>query len=190
VPLCDRERPRPSIPRSIRSNAQRDKIAPCAIDALCRRSIAVAGSHRERRGESGNDSACGIGWHAAPGVRPLVRINGPSPAERRRDRQPAAATLRLQGAVENGRGMFARERRRALRSRSTRRPANDRRFAGLAGVLLHEAIPTVRRRFNRRAPRHCGHARRGDGTLADAAVAVIDDEGTPTNCTVLVENGA
>ncbi len=73
--------------------------------------------------------------------------------------------------------------------------------AGWSGVLLHEAVghglegdfnckgsSAYSGRVGERSPRACAPSR--DGTLAGRRGSLsVDDEGTPSNCNVLIENG-
>jgi TldD protein len=148
----------------------------------------------------------------AADVRPLVRINVQVIAEQNGRRESGNAggggRYGFTELLENGRAhAFAREAVRAalVNLESVDAPAGNMTVVlgpGWPGVLLHEAIGHgFEGDFNRKgtsafagmmgekvaAP---GVTVVDDGTLAGRRGSLsIDDEGTPTNCTVLVENG-
>ncbi len=148
----------------------------------------------------------------AADVRPLVRINVQIIAEQNGRRESGSAggggRYGFKELVENGRAHgFAREavRTALVNLESVDAPAGNMTVVlgpGWPGVLLHEAIGHgFEGDFNRKgtsafagmlgekvaAP---GVTVVDDGTLAGRRGSLsIDDEGTPTNCTVLVENG-
>ncbi len=148
----------------------------------------------------------------AADVRPLVRMNVTVTVEQNGRREQSSSggggRFGLQHFVENGRGLaFARE---AVRSALVNLDAVDAPAGtmqvvlgpGWPGVLLHEAIGHgLEGDFNRKgssafsgrigqrvADAQCTVV--DDGTLASRRGSLnIDDEGTPTQCTVLIENG-
>ena len=148
----------------------------------------------------------------AADVRPLVRMNVTVTVEQNGRREQSSSggggRFGLQYFVENGRGLaFARE---AVRSALVNLDAVDAPAGtmqvvlgpGWPGVLLHEAIGHgLEGDFNRKgssafagrigqrvADEQCTVV--DDGTLASRRGSLnIDDEGTPTQCTVLIENG-
>ena len=148
----------------------------------------------------------------AADVRPLVRMNVTVTVEQNGRREQSSSggggRFGLQHFVENGRGLaFARE---AVRSALVNLDAVDAPAGtmqvvlgpGWPGVLLHEAIGHgLEGDFNRKgssafsgrigqrvADEQCTVV--DDGTLASRRGSLnIDDEGTPTQCTVLIENG-
>ena len=148
----------------------------------------------------------------AADVRPLVRMNVTVTVEQNGRREQSSSggggRFGLQHFVENGRGLaFARE---AVRSALVNLDAVDTPAGtmqvvlgpGWPGVLLHEAIGHgLEGDFNRKgssafagrigqrvADEQCTVV--DDGTLASRRGSLnIDDEGTPTQCTVLIENG-
>jgi TldD protein len=148
----------------------------------------------------------------AADVRPLVRINVQVIAEQNGRRESGNAggggRYGFIELLENGRAHgFAREavRTALVNLESVDAPAGNMTVVlgpGWPGVLLHEAIGHgFEGDFNRKgtsafagmmgekvaAP---GVTVVDDGTLAGRRGSLsIDDEGTPTNCTVLVENG-
>jgi len=148
----------------------------------------------------------------AADVRPLVRINVQVIVEQNGRRESGNAggggRYGFQELLENGRAQaFAREavRTALVNLESVDAPAGNMTVVlgpGWPGVLLHEAIGHgFEGDFNRKgtsafagmmgekvaAP---GVTVVDDGTLAGRRGSLsIDDEGTPTNCTVLVENG-
>jgi TldD protein len=148
----------------------------------------------------------------AADVRPLVRINVQVIAEQNGRRESGNAggggRYGFRELLENGRAHeFAREAVRValVNLDSVDAPAGNMTVVlgpGWPGVLLHEAIGHgFEGDFNRKgtsafagmlgekvaAP---GVTVVDDGTLAGRRGSLsIDDEGTPTNCTVLVENG-
>jgi TldD protein len=148
----------------------------------------------------------------ATDVRPLVRINVQVIAEQNGRRESGGAggggRYGFKELLENGRAHgFAREAVRValVNLESVDAPAGNMTVVlgpGWPGVLLHEAIGHgFEGDFNRKgtsafagmmgekvaAP---GVTVVDDGTLAGRRGSLsIDDEGTPTNCTVLVENG-
>ena len=148
----------------------------------------------------------------AADVRPLVRINVQVIAEQNGRRESGSAggggRFGFKELLENGRAHgFAREavRTALVNVESVDAPAGNMTVVlgpGWPGVLLHEAIGHgFEGDFNRKgtsafagmmgekvaAP---GVTVVDDGTLAGRRGSLsIDDEGTPTNCTVLVENG-
>ena len=148
----------------------------------------------------------------AADVRPLVRINVQVIAEQNGRRESGNAggggRYGFGELLENGRAhSFAREAVRValVNLESVDAPAGNMTVVlgpGWPGVLLHEAIGHgFEGDFNRKgtsafagmmgekvaAP---GVTVVDDGTLAGRRGSLsIDDEGTPTNCTVLVENG-
>ncbi len=148
----------------------------------------------------------------AADVRPLVRVNVQVIAEQNGRRESGNAggggRYGFRELLENGRAHgFAREAVRValVNLESVDAPAGNMPVVlgpGWPGVLLHEAIGHgFEGDFNRKgtsafagmmgekvaAP---GVTVVDDGTLAGRRGSLsIDDEGTPTNCTVLVENG-
>ena len=148
----------------------------------------------------------------AADVRPLVRLNVQVIAEQNGRRESGNAggggRYGFQELLENGRAHgYAREAVRValVNLESVDAPAGNMTVVlgpGWPGVLLHEAIGHgFEGDFNRKgtsafagmmgekvaAP---GVTVVDDGTLAGRRGSLsIDDEGTPTNCTVLVENG-
>ena len=148
----------------------------------------------------------------AADVRPLVRMNVTVTVEQNGRREQSSSggggRFGLRYFVENGRGLaFARE---AVRSALVNLDAVDAPAGtmqvvlgpGWPGVLLHEAIGHgLEGDFNRKgssafsgrigqrvADAQCTVV--DDGTLASRRGSLnIDDEGTPTQCTVLIENG-
>jgi TldD protein len=148
----------------------------------------------------------------AADVRPLVRISVQVIAEQNGRRESGNAggggRYGFTELLENGRAhAFAREAVRValVNLESVDAPAGNMPVVlgpGWPGVLLHEAIGHgFEGDFNRKgtsafagmlgekvaAP---GVTVVDDGTLAGRRGSLsIDDEGTPTNCTVLVENG-
>jgi TldD protein len=148
----------------------------------------------------------------AADVRPLVRVNVQVIAEQNGRRESGnsggGGRYGFTELLENGRAHgFAREavRTALVNLESVDAPAGNMTVVlgpGWPGVLLHEAIGHgFEGDFNRKgtsafagmmgekvaAP---GVTVVDDGTLAGRRGSLsIDDEGTPTNCTVLVENG-
>jgi TldD protein len=148
----------------------------------------------------------------AADVRPLVRLNVQVIAEQNGRRESGNAggggRYGFTELLENGRAHgYAREAVRValVNLESVDAPAGNMTVVlgpGWPGVLLHEAIGHgFEGDFNRKgtsafagmmgekvaAP---GVTVVDDGTLAGRRGSLsIDDEGTPTNCTVLVENG-
>ena len=148
----------------------------------------------------------------AADVRPLVRINVQVIAEQNGRRESGSSggggRYGFKELLENGRAHgFAREAVRValVNLESVDAPAGNMTVVlgpGWPGVLLHEAIGHgFEGDFNRKgtsafagmlgekvaAP---GVTVVDDGTLAGRRGSLsIDDEGTPTNCTVLIENG-
>jgi TldD protein len=148
----------------------------------------------------------------AADVRPLVRVNVQVIAEQNGRRESGSAggggRYGFTELLENERAHgFAREavRTALVNLESVDAPAGNMTVVlgpGWPGVLLHEAIGHgFEGDFNRKgtsafagmmgekvaAP---GVTVVDDGTLAGRRGSLsIDDEGTPTNCTVLVENG-
>jgi TldD protein len=148
----------------------------------------------------------------AADVRPLVRLNIQVIAEQNGRRESGNAggggRYGFTELLENGRAhAFAREAVRValVNLEAVDAPAGNMTVVlgpGWPGVLLHEAIGHgFEGDFNRKgtsafagmlgkkvaAP---GVTVVDDGTLAGRRGSLsIDDEGTPTNCTVLVENG-
>jgi TldD protein len=148
----------------------------------------------------------------AADVRPLVRLNVQVIAEQNGRRESGNAggggRYGFQELLENGRAHgYAREAVRValVNLESVDAPAGNMTVVlgpGWPGVLVHEAIGHgFEGDFNRKgtsafagmmgervaAP---GVTVVDDGTLAGRRGSLsIDDEGTPTNCTVLVENG-
>ena len=148
----------------------------------------------------------------AADVRPLVRLNVQVIAEQNGRRESGNAggggRYGFTELLENGRAhAFAREAVRValVNLEAVAAPAGNMPVVlgpGWPGVLLHEAIGHgFEGDFNRKgtsafagmlgkkvaAP---GVTVVDDGTLAGRRGSLsIDDEGTPTNCTVLVENG-
>jgi TldD protein len=148
----------------------------------------------------------------AADVRPLVRVNVQVIVEQNGRRESGSAggggRYGLDELLANGRAhAFAREAVRValVNLESVDAPAGNMPVVlgpGWPGVLLHEAIGHgFEGDFNRKgtsafagmlgekvaAP---GVTVVDDGTLAGRRGSLsIDDEGTPTNCTVLIENG-
>ena len=148
----------------------------------------------------------------AADVRPLVRMNVQVIAEQNGRRESGSSggggRYGFPELLENGRAQaFAREAVRValVNLEAVAAPAGNMTVVlgpGWPGVLLHEAIGHgFEGDFNRKetsafagmmgekvaAP---GVTVVDDGTLAGRRGSLsIDDEGTPTNCTVLVENG-
>jgi TldD protein len=148
----------------------------------------------------------------AADVRPLVRVNVQVIVEQNGRRESGSAggggRYGLDELLANGRAhAFAREAVRValVNLESIDAPAGNMPVVlgpGWPGVLLHEAIGHgFEGDFNRKgtsafagmlgekvaAP---GVTVVDDGTLAGRRGSLsIDDEGTPTNCTVLIENG-
>ena len=148
----------------------------------------------------------------AADIRPLVRVNVQVIAEQNGRRETGSSggggRFGFRELLENGRAHgFAREAVRValVNLESVDAPAGNMTVVlgpGWPGVLLHEAIGHgFEGDFNRKgtsafagmfgekvaAP---GVTVVDDGTLAGRRGSLsIDDEGTPTNCTVLVENG-
>jgi TldD protein len=148
----------------------------------------------------------------AADVRPLVRINVQVIAEQNGRRESGSSggggRFGFRELIDTGRAHgFAREAVRSalVNLEAVDAPAGNMTVVlgpGWPGVLLHEAIGHgFEGDFNRKgtsafagmmgekvaAP---GVTVVDDGTLANRRGSLsIDDEGTPTNCTVLVENG-
>ncbi|HEV7490148.1 MAG TPA: metalloprotease TldD [Rhodanobacteraceae bacterium] len=148
----------------------------------------------------------------AADVRPLVRANVQVIAEQNGRRESGSAggggRFGFTELLENGRAHgFAREavRTALVNLESVDAPAGNMTVVlgpGWPGVLLHEAIGHgFEGDFNRKGTSAfagmlgekvaaAGVTVVDDGTLAGRRGSLsIDDEGTPTNCTVLVENG-
>jgi TldD protein len=148
----------------------------------------------------------------AADVRPLVRVNVQVIAEQNGRRESGSAggggRYGLDELLANGRAhAFAREAVRValVNLESVDAPAGNMPVVlgpGWPGVLLHEAIGHgFEGDFNRKGTSAfagmlgekvaaAGVTVVDDGTLAGRRGSLsIDDEGTPTNCTVLVENG-
>ena len=148
----------------------------------------------------------------AADVRPLVRMNVQVIAEANGRRESGSAggggRYAFPELLENGRAhVFAREAVRAalVNLEAAPAPAGNMPVVlgpGWPGVLLHEAIGHgFEGDFNRKETSAFagmlgekvaadGVTVVDDGTLAGRRGSLsIDDEGTPTNCTVLVENG-
>jgi TldD protein len=148
----------------------------------------------------------------AADVRPLVRMNVQviAAADGRRESGSSGGGGRygFQELLENGRAQaFAREavRTALVNLEAVPAPAGNMPVVlgpGWPGVLLHEAIGHgFEGDFNRKETSAFagmlgekvaadGVTVVDDGTLAGRRGSLsIDDEGTPTNCTVLVENG-
>jgi TldD protein len=148
----------------------------------------------------------------AADVRPLVRMNVQviAEADGRRESGSSGGGGRygFQELLENGRAQaFAREavRTALVNLEAVPAPAGNMPVVlgpGWPGVLLHEAIGHgFEGDFNRKETSAFagmlgekvaadGVTVVDDGTLAGRRGSLsIDDEGTPTNCTVLVENG-
>ena len=148
----------------------------------------------------------------AADVRPLVRMNVTVTVEHNGRREQSSSggggRFGLEYFVENGRGLaFAREavRQALVNLDAVDAPAGSMQVVlgpGWPGVLLHEAIGHgLEGDFNRKgssafsgrigqrvADAQCTVV--DDGTLASRRGSLnIDDEGTPTQCTVLIENG-
>ncbi|MBI3774641.1 MAG: metalloprotease TldD [Gammaproteobacteria bacterium] len=148
----------------------------------------------------------------AADVRPLVRMNVTVTVEQNGRREQSSSggggRFGLQHFVENGRGLaFAREavRQALVNLDAVDAPAGTMQVVlgpGWPGVLLHEAIGHgLEGDFNRKgssafsgrigqrvADAQCTVV--DDGTMASRRGSLnIDDEGTPTQCTVLIENG-
>ncbi|HEY6986009.1 MAG TPA: metalloprotease TldD [Rhodanobacteraceae bacterium] len=198
----------------IESLSSEDKIALLReLDALCRsldprvkQVIASIAASMETVLLAASDGTL------AADVRPLVRINVQVIAEQNGRRESGNAggggRYGFKELLENGRAhAFAREAVRValVNLESVDAPAGNMTVVlgpGWPGVLLHEAIGHgFEGDFNRKgtsafagmlgekvaAP---GVTVVDDGTLAGRRGSLsIDDEGTPTNCTVLVENG-
>ncbi|MEO7432444.1 MAG: metalloprotease TldD [Dokdonella sp.] len=148
----------------------------------------------------------------AADVRPLVRLNVQVIAEQNGRRETGSSggggRYGLPELLENGRAhAFAREAVRValVNLESVPAPAGTMPVVlgpGWPGVLLHEAIGHgFEGDFNRKETSAFagmmgekvaadGVTVVDDGTLANRRGSLsIDDEGTPTSCTVLVENG-
>jgi TldD protein len=198
----------------IETLSSEDKIALLReIDALCRsldprvkQVIASVAASLETILLAASDGTL------AADVRPLVRINVQVIAEQNGRREAGSAggggRYGFKELLENGRAHgFAREAVRValVNLESVDAPAGNMPVVlgpGWPGVLLHEAIGHgFEGDFNRKgtsafagmlgekvaAP---GVTVVDDGTLAGRRGSLsIDDEGVPTNCTVLVENG-
>jgi TldD protein len=198
----------------IETLSSEDKIALLReIDALCRsldprvkQVIASVAASLETVLLAASDGTL------AADVRPLVRINVQVVVEQNGRRESGNAggggRYGFKELLENGRAHgFAREavRTALVNLESVDAPAGNMTVVlgpGWPGVLLHEAIGHgFEGDFNRKgtsafagmlgekvaAP---GVTVVDDGTLAGRRGSLsIDDEGTPTNCTVLVENG-
>jgi TldD protein len=198
----------------IETLSSEDKIALLReLDALCRsldprvkQVIASLSASLETVLLAGSDGTL------AADVRPLVRINVQVIAEQNGRRESAHAggggRYGFRELLEDGRAhAFAREAVRValVNLESVDAPAGNMTVVlgpGWPGVLLHEAIGHgFEGDFNRKgtsafagmlgekvaAP---GVTVVDDGTLAGRRGSLsIDDEGTPTNCTVLVEDG-
>jgi TldD protein len=198
----------------IETLSSEDKIALLReIDALCRsldprvkQVIASVAASLETVLLAASDGTL------AADVRPLVRINVQVIAEQNGRRESGSAggggRYGFKELLENGRAhAFAREAVRValVNLDSVDAPAGNMPVVlgpGWPGVLLHEAIGHgFEGDFNRKgtsafagmlgekvaAP---GVTVVDDGTLAGRRGSLsIDDEGVPTNCTVLVEDG-
>jgi len=198
----------------IETLSSEDKIALLReIDALCRsldprvkQVIASVAASLETVLLAASDGTL------AADVRPLVRINVQVIAEQNGRRESGSAggggRYGFKELLENGRAHgFAREAVRValVNLESVDAPAGNMPVVlgpGWPGVLLHEAIGHgFEGDFNRKgtsafagmlgekvaAP---GVTVVDDGTLAGRRGSLsIDDEGVPTNCTVLVEDG-
>jgi TldD protein len=198
----------------IETLSSEDKIALLReIDALCRsldprvkQVIASVAASLETVLLAASDGTL------AADVRPLVRINVQVIAEQNGRRESGSAggggRYGFVELLENGRAHgFARVAVRValVNLESVDAPAGNMPVVlgpGWPGVLLHEAIGHgFEGDFNRKgtsafagmlgekvaAP---GVTVVDDGTLAGRRGSLsIDDEGTPTNCTVLIENG-
>lgn len=148
----------------------------------------------------------------AADVRPLVRLNVSAILEHdgRREQGFAGGGGRGDYALVTGGGLPERLAREAVRQaqvnlEAVAAPAGNMPVvlgAGWPGVLLHEAIGHgLEGDFNRKgtsafagrmgqrvATPHCTVV--DDGTLAGRRGSLsVDDEGTPTNCNTLIENG-
>lgn len=148
----------------------------------------------------------------AADVRPLVRLNVSVIAEQdgRREQGFAGGGARLgyQFFIENDRALnYAREavRQALVNLRAIPAPAGTMPVvlgSGWPGILLHEAIGHgLEGDFNRKGS-SAFSGRIGERVASPACTVVddgtlvgrrgslnIDDEGTPTHCTVLIENG-
>ncbi|RJQ47096.1 MAG: metalloprotease TldD [Gammaproteobacteria bacterium] len=148
----------------------------------------------------------------AADVRPLVRLNVSVIVEHNGRREQGGAggggRVGYEYFLENGRGLnFAREavRQALVNLDAVAAPAGTMQVVlgpGWPGILLHEAIGHgLEGDFNRKgssafagrigervASEQCTVV--DDGTLAHRRGSLnLDDEGTPTQCTTLIENG-
>lgn len=148
----------------------------------------------------------------AADIRPLVRLNVSVIAEQNGRREQGVSggggRVSYQFFLDNDRGLsYAREavRQALVNLEAVNAPAGTMKVVlgpGWPGVLLHEAIGHgLEGDFNRKgtsafagrigekvASELCTVV--DDGTLADRRGSLnVDDEGVPTQCTVLIENG-